>query len=261
MYLALAICLISTGGMSASFRLFDSNSGSRVQDDPKELISNIEAFEIPEPTVETVSHDKSILRSVKHGDVVLSRPYLFGPSHGPITMDTGSSLLVNDTYFVDANFGNDTTGAINNPELPFQTIGGAVQNFVNTQPASTVNIMVRPGQYTESTNLLQGNITFIFDSGAVVLLGSTNPLFSDGGTAFAFSVLGYGIFLSTGMMDYQRVKLIAHRRKYTRTNTTVIQLCNIMQFLLSEHAVLQHLSNHSNKCIDIKFIHLCKSPG
>src|SRR5690349_1628804 len=46
-------------------------------------------------------------------------------STGP-TGANGPQFLVNNTVFVDAQFGNDATGVIQSPAQPFQTINAAI---------------------------------------------------------------------------------------------------------------------------------------
>jgi hypothetical protein len=84
-----------------------------------------------------------------------------GPT-GPSSLDgdtgatgpTGPSFLVNNTNFVDTQFGNDATAQLNSPVFPYQTITAAINAAATVATSSNPwQIQIRPGTYNENISL------------------------------------------------------------------------------------------------------------
>lgn len=99
---------------------------------------------------------------------------------------TGPNFFENRTTFVDQMYGNDATGTLDDPALPFQTCAAA-----KTASPSGYLIIVRPGDYIEA-NLAKDGVDWYFEPQTTV--SATANLFDDGGSALTFNVAGYGEF-------------------------------------------------------------------
>lgn len=94
------------------------------------------------------------------------------------------------TIFVDATYGNDSTGAYESWAYSFQTIAGA-----QAIASSGDQIVILPGTYTD-TLLGADGINYHYQLGAK-LFGSSY-LYIDGGTPMSYSITGDGYFSSSG---------------------------------------------------------------
>lgn len=87
-----------------------------------------------------------------------------------------TSLMINATYFVDSNFGNNLTGSPEDQSLPYQTL-----EFVSSlvQPGDIV--FVQPGSYSTPTLDLNGAIWY-FSAGSTIttLIVGTGQIFGNG---------------------------------------------------------------------------------
>ena len=107
-----------------------------------------------------------------------------------------SSVLVNETVYVDALNGSDSAGVRGDMSLPYLTISGANQTAIT---GDTVH--VRPGTYQEN-DIIKDGVAYYFDKGAIIhpleaLQVSDNKAIIDidNHTNKAI-VLGYGVFIS-----------------------------------------------------------------
>lgn len=101
---------------------------------------------------------------------------------------------VNNTVFVDQEFGNDSTGTRERLDLPYQTITAA-----QTAAASGDTIHVFPGTYTDY-ELGKSGVTFYFSLGANITVAATDKdIFVNSGD-YNMDVFGYGRFQSTGAL-------------------------------------------------------------
>lgn len=96
-------------------------------------------------------------------------------------------VYTGNIIYVDSLYGNDFTGAVDNPALPFQTIASA-----QSVASPGYKIIIRPGTYTDS-NLGNHLVEYYFEAGAV--LTSASNCFNDFG-ANSFNVTGSGVFYS-----------------------------------------------------------------
>ena len=105
---------------------------------------------------------------------------------------TGTSP-VGLTIFVDSVFGNDLTAQPQNADRPYLTATAAVA-------AATPGflIIVRPGIYTENSNLAKNGVNWYFEQGTII--NSNAILFDTTGLTFNFSVGGQGQFFSSNIV-------------------------------------------------------------
>jgi hypothetical protein len=97
-------------------------------------------------------------------------------------------LFTGKTIYVDSVYGNDGSGAYENPALPFLTIASA-QGLVS----SGDRIVIRPGIYNDTFLGIDG-VNYHFEDGAI--LNSSGVIFYDF-SGNSFSVSGKGVFIST----------------------------------------------------------------
>jgi hypothetical protein len=111
------------------------------------------------------------------------------------TGDTGATglnaLPINNTVFVDTQFGDDVTGVREDEAKPFQTLAAALAIAL---PGDT--IYVQPGQYNEDNLILRDDINWYFTEGAALFNIST-AIFTDAGGPVISEILGYGDFTSS----------------------------------------------------------------
>ncbi len=109
------------------------------------------------------------------------------------------NLFVNNTVFVDPDFGNDLTGLREDMTKPFKTLTAA--NTPSNPNAAQVGdtIYVRPGIYDENTLLLHDGINWYFEEGSTIENTSTNAIFTDSTLSNITSqITGFGNFTSQG---------------------------------------------------------------
>lgn len=118
-----------------------------------------------------------------------------------LTVDSGGSQRVvtdgqiggrtNLTVYVDALYGNDSTGLRGYKNLPFQTIVAAV-----TAASNGDTIHVRPGTYNEIDLIgAKTSINFHFELGAkVIYTGAGTDAIFDATGCTTLRVTGYGYF-------------------------------------------------------------------
>lgn len=108
----------------------------------------------------------------------------------------GSSFLTTNIGYVDPVLGNDGTGAIGNPALPYLTITAAC-----AAAASGQLILIRPGTYVESNITVPAGVTVLGDSWQTVRVGDPAAVGQDvfvmGNNAYLQSV-GVEIPLTAG---------------------------------------------------------------
>ena len=106
-----------------------------------------------------------------------------------------SSVLTGNIAYVDAVNGNDGTAVLGDFSKPYLTVGAAI-----TSATSGYTIVVRPGNYSNATQLLKDGVNWYFMAGAKV--SQTNAtgqaMFGDtGGNDAVCSITGYGVFIDT----------------------------------------------------------------
>ena len=125
------------------------------------------------------------------------------PLYGPTVQDALEQLagsatqLTGNTIWVDAVYGNDTTGEANRPDRPFLTL-----NAAQAVGGATDTIVVRPGTYDE--RVILNDVNWHFENGAVLdYTGtSTGQAFGDDlATAATCRVTGWGVFRHSGLTD------------------------------------------------------------
>lgn len=92
------------------------------------------------------------------------------------------------SVFVDSVYGNDGTGTINRPDLPFLTPSAARA----AAPAGST-VYVYAGDYTTTTSLAKNLVDWEFAAGATVTMDtaiSEDGIWDDGNTAMVFNVFG-----------------------------------------------------------------------
>ena len=104
-----------------------------------------------------------------------------GPN-GVYCVGCTTPIFVGNTVYVDAVFGNDTTGQRERFDLPFATLAGASGV---TQAGDL--IIVRPGTYTPSAQLPNIGFNWYFEEGAIVINASTS-IFGPG----SYDISGFG---------------------------------------------------------------------
>jgi hypothetical protein len=114
-------------------------------------------------------------------------------STGPTGGQGPAATFVNQTVFVDAQYGNDATGQRENPNLPFLTLSAA-----NDVAVSTDRILVHPGSYTTDTLVLKNGVTWTFEARAQVIGIGDGPIFTDNGESVNAAIDGYGNFTTFG---------------------------------------------------------------
>jgi hypothetical protein len=121
--------------------------------------------------------------------------YIVNGSGVPILMSSlSSSFQIGGTAYVSTN-GNDSTAQLDEPGLPYLTIGAA---FIaaSANPSILYTIYVFPGTYTVSENMCMSNISYVFSSGCTVNC-SNIPFNSAGVNVSGCSVVGSASFVST----------------------------------------------------------------
>ncbi|CAH6420816.1 Hypothetical protein UVM_LOCUS255 [uncultured virus] len=117
-----------------------------------------------------------------------------GPCCTGETGPTGpSSLPVNNTVFVDAQFGDDSTGVPEDMARPYRTVQAASAAVAALAPFT---VFVRPGSYAFNETLVD-QIDYYFEQGSLLsdlLLGT--PLFEDV-SAVRVAIQGYGRFATS----------------------------------------------------------------
>lgn len=94
-----------------------------------------------------------------------------GPTGESFTGPTGTTEVpVNQTIFVDPQYGNDITGSREDLMLPFQTITAALNAAIQGDL-----IQVRNGQYNEGNLILKNQVNFFFEEGSQITFVGTNP--------------------------------------------------------------------------------------
>jgi hypothetical protein len=89
---------------------------------------------------------------------------------------TGRQVAVGSTLFVDATYGNNNTAKPYSPSYPYATIAAAV-----TAASAGDLILINPGAYSVSTNILKDGVNFYCNKG--VSINSTGNLFNADTTA------------------------------------------------------------------------------
>lgn len=134
----------------------------------------------------------------KVGNDFRFKPLVEGPGinlddNGNAIIISGSSIFVNNTLYVDAEFGNDSTGAREMPSRPYATI---LQAFIDALPGDT--IVVRPGAYSILSRIpLVNNVHFYFELGAIVNGPTNNYMFR--AVDVTSRILGNGVFIGRVM--------------------------------------------------------------
>jgi len=95
--------------------------------------------------------------------------YTLANSGGQVTCTVTITVQAVNGYFVDATNGNDGTGSFNGG-LPFATVQAAVANA-----PTNADIVVRPGNYTGTVNLKDGQRLLGSGSTLVSTQGATRP--------------------------------------------------------------------------------------
>jgi hypothetical protein len=99
---------------------------------------------------------------------------------------------VNNTVFVDAEFGNNATAQRENLTRPFLTLAAALA-------AANIGdvVRVRPGVFNESQLVLRDNVDWYFEEGASIVSTSLNAIFIDASPVTCV-IGGWGDFSSAG---------------------------------------------------------------
>lgn len=102
------------------------------------------------------------------------------------------TIKINNTLFVDEQYGSDQVAERENETKPWKTIQAAL-NSPTLEPGDT--IYVQPGNYNVPTLVVTSNINFYFTKGTII--NSTNgPIFTFNNVTSV--VRGYGVFISDG---------------------------------------------------------------
>jgi len=109
------------------------------------------------------------------------------------TPSGGSSILTGNVTYVDAVNGNDGTATLGDFTKPFLTVGAAI-----TAATAGYTIVVRPGVYSNETNLLKDSVDWYFMPNTKVSQSITaiEGMFQDG-TEVVSRITGYGVFIDT----------------------------------------------------------------
>jgi hypothetical protein len=101
---------------------------------------------------------------------------------------------IGGTAYVSTN-GNDSTAQLDEPGLPYLTIGAA---FIaaSANPSIQYSVYVFPGTYTVSTNMCASNIHYVFSPDCIINCTSI-PFSNVSGDVSGFSVVGGASFVST----------------------------------------------------------------
>lgn len=106
----------------------------------------------------------------------------------------GSSGLTYLLIYVDAQFGDDSTGELDNPARPYQTItaaSAAALAFVSPFPGRDYILRIRPGLYVEPT--ITDTVNWYMEDGAILESDSTAAAVDTN-----VGIYGYGIVRSQG---------------------------------------------------------------
>lgn len=96
---------------------------------------------------------------------------------------------MNNTVFVDPQFGNNATAQRENEALPYLTLSAALAAAV---PADT--IYVQPGTFNEGNLQLRNTVDWYFTEGSRINYTGSGFIFLDGGTSVTVVVQGFGSF-------------------------------------------------------------------
>lgn len=150
-------------------------------------------------TLPVLVYDATVV-DVKVNDDFQFKPFLAG-SGVDITETNGVIIIsndfqVNNTVFVDQQFGSDITGARESPTVAFQTLSAALDIAI---PGDT--IYVRPGTYITPTLVLKNGVNFYLELGTIVT--SSDLIFQAAGVSLSIS--GFGNFeSSTGIAEFRQ---------------------------------------------------------
>lgn len=104
----------------------------------------------------------------------------------------GMNIPAGNTVYVDATLGNDATGQANSLSLPFKTLAAGV-----AAASSGTTVVVRPGNYTPSTNLWKLGVAFLYSPGSNVTYAPNNA------TVALYDQLGHvGTILVDGLANF-----------------------------------------------------------
>lgn len=106
----------------------------------------------------------------------------------PTAIPFGSLFGVGNKLFVDAETGDDTTGAIDGSK-PYLTITAAKSAASNGD-----TIVVRPGNYTVAESILKNGVNWYFEPGTFVSAISTASVIGDSGTPVVSDIDGFATF-------------------------------------------------------------------
>lgn len=106
-------------------------------------------------------------------------------------MNGPQMLNINNTLFVDEQFGNNATAIREDETKPYRTITAAL---LAALPGDTV--YVHPGNYNENGLFLKDQVNFYFEEGAFLSSGAF-PMFLDSDGNVTTQITGFGNFTST----------------------------------------------------------------
>ena len=144
-----------------------------------------------------------------------------------LTGETGATgphqVLINDTLFVDAQFGNNATAVREDLTKPYLTLAAAL---ANTLPGDT--IYVHPGTYFEQ-NLVLKDVDWYFEVGAVIN-GTGGSIFLDSASAITSNILGYGQFITdTSILSLTNASNVTFKgENFTSTGGTMFTLDSVI---------------------------------
>lgn len=101
-------------------------------------------------------------------------------------------LPINNTLFVDAQFGNNFTGLREDETKPFKTLAVAL---LRAEPGDT--IYVHPGEYNENSLILKNEVNWFFSEGASIVNSTTGTSIFIINSDVTSTITGYGIFASS----------------------------------------------------------------
>lgn len=110
---------------------------------------------------------------------------------GNITQ-VGSNPKESQVIYVDANYGDDSTGLVNDPGKPFLTLNGALG-----AASSGDTIVVRRGSYSQSGSIAMDSVNWYFMPDTFV--SGFGNLFDDLGSDMTFSVYGHLVYQMSGV--------------------------------------------------------------
>jgi hypothetical protein len=172
---------------------------------------------------------------------------------GPLT------LPINNTIFVDQQFGNILTAAREDYEKPYPTISDALNVSL---PGDT--IYINPGLYQEDNLILRDNINFYFTLGAD-LNNISNVIFTDSSNKVNVSITGFSNFTSNNgiLLVNNDSNIIIEAQNFTNTGSFMFSIMSPLKSMINieGHSLItnQMISIQGNTDTVIEFLKINNS--